>query len=65
VDPSTGQAYVSGTEIVSVIDTRTREVIDTISGFTFHGIAVDPTTGNVYLTHGIGRDISVLGAPED
>jgi len=101
VDPSTGQAYVSGTERVSVIDTRTRKVIDTIttpgsgiggvavdptagvvyvsgmtvidtrthnvvdtiSGRRFHGIAVDPTTGNVYLTQGFARVISVLGAP--
>ena len=52
MDPSTGQAYVSGTERVSVIDTRTRKVIDTITtpGSGIGGVAVDPTAGVVYVS---------------
>jgi YVTN family beta-propeller protein len=50
VDPSTGQAFVSGARRVSVIDTRTREVIDSIIAGGVGGVAVDPTAGVVYVS---------------
>jgi len=62
VNPTTGEAYVSnpGDGTVSVIDTRTRQLVDTVAvGGEAGGVAVDPEVGVVYVN---GCDASCANA---
>jgi len=48
---------------VSVIDTRTNTVTDTIKVGRYPGaVAVDPATGTVYVTNPEGGTVSVISA---
>ena len=65
-NPVTHRIYIANTNTVTVIDTYTRAIVDTVTvGFLPVGIAVNPVTNRIYVGNQNTNDVSVIDGSTD